>query len=632
MSTFNGIVDEFPDIRIDFFRKHANIRPPLACFLSHVHSDHLAGLETLRSPFVYCSAATRAMLLKLERYPCRINYSKGILEARKQTYSSLARILKPIPLDTPTKIELAPNTFITVTLIDANHCPGSVMFLIEGGGRAILYTGDIRCEPWHIECLANKSCLLEYTSGIKILDKIYLDTSHLGDVHFQPNAQGIADLVRKVTQYPNDTIFYLHSRTFGYENVWTALAKALDTQVHLDDYKLRVYRCSESPWLNGYVVGNSTHPGCLSSNRQARVHACESRDRCETARQKGIVTIYPVVVLFPDGTGIPEIGVGGGGSDLQREAELDLVDVEDVDQVLQDIILPQGASVEELLVGREKLARARDTGRAVSLDIPVTRMTDDLKSDFQTIQEQAMNKTSLPTQEAIINGDMDLPKVIKFAFARHSSYPEQCELVKLFRPRDVWPCTENLKDWTDKGISVASLFGKYCSGTNFAYDTLLDEFQQMAPTRQEERAHTESQTHSTRYETMTDSVSQNISSPEIIRGVCYDSLQSDQYEPHCLRTRLDTVLSELAEISDSGEDVCYGSVKSLPKRKAQEHVDECSVTTSSNKTRRADIEQSPSQIRHSVYNLMLENASGVNWHTISLISTNDNHSMLDHEL
>lgn len=28
--------------------------------------------------------------------------------------------------------------------IQANHCPGSVMFLIEGDGKAVLYTGDIR--------------------------------------------------------------------------------------------------------------------------------------------------------------------------------------------------------------------------------------------------------------------------------------------------------------------------------------------------------------------------------------------------------------------------------------------------------------------------------------------------------
>lgn len=55
-------------------------------------------------------------------------------------------------MQVPTEIELMPGNTIRVTLFDANHCPGSVMFLIEGDGKAILYTGDIRGK-------VNNSCL-----------------------------------------------------------------------------------------------------------------------------------------------------------------------------------------------------------------------------------------------------------------------------------------------------------------------------------------------------------------------------------------------------------------------------------------------------------------------------------------
>ena len=33
---------------------------------------------------------------------------------------------------------------ITVTVFDANHCPGAAMFLFEGFFGSVLYTGDFR--------------------------------------------------------------------------------------------------------------------------------------------------------------------------------------------------------------------------------------------------------------------------------------------------------------------------------------------------------------------------------------------------------------------------------------------------------------------------------------------------------
>lgn len=37
-------------------------------------------------------------------------------------------VQKPLPLETPTVLELEPGNQLQVTLFDANHCPGSVMF------------------------------------------------------------------------------------------------------------------------------------------------------------------------------------------------------------------------------------------------------------------------------------------------------------------------------------------------------------------------------------------------------------------------------------------------------------------------------------------------------------------------
>jgi DNA cross-link repair 1C protein len=299
MSTFDGIVKEFPDIRIDFFRQSEDnvSRPPLAYFLSHVHSDHLAGLETCKSPFIYCSPATREILLRLEKYPHRMNFAKGILESRKQTYRHLSKLLKPIPLETSTVLELAPGRSIRVTLFDANHCVGAVMFLIEDDESAILYTGDIRSEPWWVNGMGRHPLLIPYVSRdgqqpIRQLDTIYCDTTFASEEdpyrRFPSKAEGIRELLEKVSKYPKGTNFYFDSWTFGYEDVWQALSTKLDTQVHVDDYRYSLYRAlangpepkaPEASKLTGFYCGNHFQEGCLTA-RQTILHSCEKGTGC----------------------------------------------------------------------------------------------------------------------------------------------------------------------------------------------------------------------------------------------------------------------------------------------------------------------------------------------------------------
>lgn len=93
----------------------------------------------------------------------------------------------PLPMDVPTVI---PNTNgVTVTLIEANHCPGSCLFFFEGcqtvdagdsayrsanvgSGKIFryLHCGDFRASPRHVLHPAVKD---------KIIDHVYLDTTYL---------------------------------------------------------------------------------------------------------------------------------------------------------------------------------------------------------------------------------------------------------------------------------------------------------------------------------------------------------------------------------------------------------------------------------------------------------------------
>lgn len=52
-----------------------------------------------------------------------------------------------------------------------------------------------------------------------------------------------------------------------------------------------------------------------------------------------------------------------------------------------------------------------------------------------------------------------LPRLIRFPYSRHSSYPELCHLLALFRPRDVWPCTVDPQQWLMTGTCLSPTNG-----------------------------------------------------------------------------------------------------------------------------------------------------------------------------
>jgi DNA cross-link repair 1C protein len=105
--------------------------------------------------------------------------------------------------------------------------------VIEGDGKAALYTGDIRSEPWFVSSITRNPTIVEYSSGLRTLDTIYLDTSFTDNVPFQTKADGIQELLHKVMAYPSDTVFHFQAWTYGYEDVWIALAKALQSRVSI---------------------------------------------------------------------------------------------------------------------------------------------------------------------------------------------------------------------------------------------------------------------------------------------------------------------------------------------------------------------------------------------------------------
>jgi DNA cross-link repair 1A protein len=160
-------------ICVDAFRYGA-VDGCRAYFLSHFHSDHYIGLTAnwTHGP-IYCSKVTgslvKSQLRTAEKYVVELEFQQKV----------------PIP----------ETDGAFVTMIPANHCPGSSLFLFEKtvsnlnphthtkdkSVQRILHCGDFRACPEHIEHPQLKPETIDALGKVKQqrIDVCYLDTTYL---------------------------------------------------------------------------------------------------------------------------------------------------------------------------------------------------------------------------------------------------------------------------------------------------------------------------------------------------------------------------------------------------------------------------------------------------------------------
>jgi Cft2 family RNA processing exonuclease len=183
-----------------------------AYFLTHLHSDHMAGLARgwNRGP-LYCSTLTAKLLHE------RLNLDGGVV-----------RVIEP---GRPVAVDAGSGGF-SVTAIEANHCPGALMFHFEWPGRRVLYTGDFRLSD----------DIRAHAAALAGVDVAYVDTTYDHPRYVFPSQEvSIARVLELVAQHMDKEVF-LAVYSIGKTKVLQAVVKKFGVPVYVTDQVMRLYR------------------------------------------------------------------------------------------------------------------------------------------------------------------------------------------------------------------------------------------------------------------------------------------------------------------------------------------------------------------------------------------------------
>ncbi|KAK7135846.1 hypothetical protein R3I94_014504 [Phoxinus phoxinus] len=191
-------------------------------FLSHMHADHTSGLSSSWSHRpIYCSPLT-AKLLQLK------------LQVRQKW-------IRPLEIGEAHMLLLDDlgKERLTVTLIDANHCPGAVMFLFEGYFGTRLYTGDFRYTP----SMLREQCLRNNTT----IDVLYLDNTNCDPTRAVPSRQRATQQIKEIIRAHSGYAVVIGLYSLGKESLLVELAMEFKTWVEVDRERLQTLRILELP-------------------------------------------------------------------------------------------------------------------------------------------------------------------------------------------------------------------------------------------------------------------------------------------------------------------------------------------------------------------------------------------------
>uniref|UniRef100_A0A3Q2XF59 5' exonuclease Apollo n=1 Tax=Hippocampus comes TaxID=109280 RepID=A0A3Q2XF59_HIPCM len=173
---------------------------------------------------------------------------------------------------------------MTVTLIDANHCPGAVMFLFEGYFGTILYTGDFRYSP----SMLRELCLVTNA----VIDVLYMDDTNCDPNRSIPSRKQAAQQIKEIIRSHPDHTVVLGLYALGKESLLVELAMEFQTWIEVSFDRMETLRVLGLPDVF------TTDPGA------GRIRVVEQREisfaaMCRWNSEQPTLAIYPTSRPLP---------------------------------------------------------------------------------------------------------------------------------------------------------------------------------------------------------------------------------------------------------------------------------------------------------------------------------------------
>ncbi|XP_043212033.1 protein artemis-like [Amphibalanus amphitrite] len=255
---FGGLLTGYPEVAVDRF--DGRCLNASYFLLSHLHSDHMRGLD---------SAELRSVLQSQPQPRLLLSRQSAALLASWPRYAALAPHLCPLEVGVPRQL----TDRLVVTALPAAHCPGSVMFLLEGGaGGTVLYTGDFRLDSHQ---LADMKALHDADGHPKPIQALYVDTTFCVPQRRElpTRSRSAESVLRLVTEWldraPDNRVNLDCKARYGYEHIFRRLHEATGMRVHVDAEKIQLYE--RLPDIARCVTS------CAS---ETRLHSCRPGSTC----------------------------------------------------------------------------------------------------------------------------------------------------------------------------------------------------------------------------------------------------------------------------------------------------------------------------------------------------------------